>query len=345
MVARTQSLLRAVAFSALTLAVSIWPALAQTPSWITPELLQAARAEGTLTIYSSMNEQEGFPLWKLFEESTGIKTEYVRASDTGLMARIAIERRAQQRSWDVMVSTAVNRLPQEYLQQIDPPQAKDILPQGRDPNRRWYGVYTNYNAPSYNTKLVKESDLPKTYEDFVAHKEWAGKVAIDATDTLWLSAIFTHYGEERGRKLISDIVAVLNPILVDGHLALARSVGAGEYWIALNNYISLTSNAKLAGGATDYWALDPVALFFGQVGVNSQAPHPNAALLAANFVLSKEGQQMLPRAGRLPVRSDVTPNPPDAITKLGSKKVILTQFVGDDEKKWQKTFQELFKPR
>jgi iron(III) transport system substrate-binding protein len=315
------------------------------PSWASPDLLAAARAEGTLTIYSSMNEQEGFPLWKLFEERTGIKTEYVRASDTQLMARIAIERRAQQRSWDVLVSTAVNRLPQEYLQPIDPQQAKDIAPQARDPNRRWYGVYSNYNAPAYNTKFVKESDLPKTYEEFVKHKEWAGKVAIDTTDNQWLSAMFTHYGEEHGRKLISDIVAALNPILVDGHLALARSVGAGEYWIALNNYISLTSNAKLQGGATDYWALDPVALFFGQVGVNTQAPHPKAALLAAEFLLSREGQEMLPRAGRLPVRSDVTPNPPDAITKLGSKKVILTQFVGDDEKKWTKTFQELFKAR
>jgi iron(III) transport system substrate-binding protein len=336
--------LRLAASAVFALIFSL-PALAQTASWITPDLLKEAKAEGTLTIYSSMNEQEGFPLWKVFEEATGIKTEYVRASDTQLMARIAIERRAQQRSWDVLVSTAVNRLPQEYLLPIDPPQAQQIGPQARDPNRRWYGVYANYNTPSYNTKLVKASDLPKSYEEFAAHKEWAGKIAIDATDTQWLSAIFAHYGEERGRKLIGDIVAALNPVVVDGHLALARSVGAGEYWLALNNYASLTSNAKLAGGETDYWALDPIALFFGQVGVNTQAPHPKSALLAANFLLSKEGQEMLPRAGRLPVRPDVTPNPPDAIVKLGSKKIILTQFAGDEEKKWQKTFQELFKPR
>jgi iron(III) transport system substrate-binding protein len=343
------NLLRALSIVGLILSIS--PVVAQEArpaarSWLDANLLQEAKAEGaTLTIYSSMNEQEGFPLWKLFEDATGIKTEYVRASDTSLMARIAIERRAQQRSWDILVSTAVNRLPQEYLQPIDPVQAKDIIPQARDPNRRWYGVYANYNTPAYNTKLVKESELPKTYEEFVTHKEWAGKVAIDGTDTQWLSAIFAHYGDERGRKLISDIVAALNPVLVDGHLALARSVGAGEYWIALNNYASLTSNAKLAGGSTDYWALDPVALFFGQVGVSTQAPHPKTSLLAANFLLSKEGQEMLPRAGRLPVRPDVTPNPPDAIAKLGSKKIILTQFVGDDEKKWQKAFQELFKTR
>lgn len=342
------SLLRAGALGMLGLFAASLPGDAQqpqAPSWIIPELLQAAKAEGTLTIYSSMNEQEGFPLWKLFEEATGIKTEYVRASDTSLMARIAIERRAGQKSWDVLVSTAVSRLPQDYLLPIDPPLAKEIKPQARDPERRWHGVYANYNTPAYNTKLVKPSDLPKSYEEFATRKEWAGKVAIDVTDAQWLSAMYTHYGEERGKKIVSDIVAALKPVTVDGHLALARSVGAGEYWVALNNYASLTSNVKIAGGDTDYWVLDPVALFYGQVGVNTLAPHPNAAKLAANFLLSKEGQQMLPKAGRLPVRPDVTPNPPDSFTRLEAKKVILVQFPGEEEKKWLKTFQDLFRQR
>jgi iron(III) transport system substrate-binding protein len=337
--------LRAMVFGILALGFGLSQAAAQTPSWIVPDLLQAAKAEGTLTVYSSMNEQEGLPLWKKFEEATGIKTEYVRSNDNALITRTAIERRTQQRTWDVIVSTVVSRLPQDYLLPVDPPQAKEIKAQARDPNRRWYGVYANYNAPAYNTKLVKEADLPKSYEEFLTRKEWAGKIGIDVTDTQWLSAIYAHYGEERGRKLVSDIVATLNPVLVDGHLALARAVGGGEYWVALNNYASLTSNVKLAGGDTDYWVLEPVALFYGQVGVNTQAPHPNAAKLAANYLLSKEGQEMLPRAGRLPVRADVTPNPPDSFTRLESKKVILVQFPGDEEKKWLKLFQDLFRPR
>lgn len=337
--------LRAMVFSVLGLWFCSFPAVAQTASWIVPELLQAAKAEGTLTVYSSMNEQEGLPLWKKFEEATGIKTEYVRANDNALMARTAIERRAQQRTWDVVVSTVVSRLPQDYLLPIDPPQAKEIKEQARDPNRRWYGVYANYNTPAYNTKMVKLEELPKSYEEFASKKEWAGKIAIDVTDAHWLNAMYIHYGEENARKIVSDIVAALKPVTVDGHLALARSVGAGEYMVALNNYASLTSNVKLGGGDTDYWVLEPVALFYGQVGVNTLAPHPNAAKLAANYLLSKEGQEMLPRAGRLPVRADVQPNPPDSFTRLESKKVILIQFSGEEEKKWLKLFQDLFKPR
>src|SRR5260370_29340176 len=134
-------------------------------------------------------------------------------------------------------------------------------------------------------------------------------MALDDTDNEWLSAIITHYGEERGKKLLRDMVAVLKPVMVDGHLALARSVGAGEYWLALNNYASLTLNVQLSGAPIDFWALDPVALFFGSVGVSAQAPHPKAALLGANFVVSRGAEQFLTRRGRLPARPHGPGNP------------------------------------
>jgi hypothetical protein len=67
----------------------------QNPSWIIPDLSAAARAEGSLTVYSSMNEQEGLPLWKMFEDATGVKVNYVRSSDSIILSRIAIENRAR----------------------------------------------------------------------------------------------------------------------------------------------------------------------------------------------------------------------------------------------------------
>ncbi len=63
-------------------------------SWIVPDLLSAAKTEGALTVYGSMNEQEALPLWKTFEDATGVKVSYVRSSDTQIMARVAIENRA-----------------------------------------------------------------------------------------------------------------------------------------------------------------------------------------------------------------------------------------------------------
>lgn len=315
------------------------------PPWAPADLLSAARPEGGVTVYSSVNEEEALPLWKLFENATGIPVTYVRASDSALSARIAIEGRAQQPFWDLFVSTAVSKLPTAFLQSFNPPEAGALITPARDPGQHWYGSSANYNMPAYNTNLVRSAELPAAYDGFLAHREWQGKIAIDGTDAQWLSALFTYYGEERGRQLVADIVAKLDPVVIDGHLAVARAVAAGEYWFALNNYENLTLNAALSGAPTDVFALDPVALFLVQVGVSARAPHPKAALLAANFLLSRQAQQFATKEGRIPVRMDVTPNPPDAISKLGERKVVATLFSADDEKKWQKTFQDLFRQK
>jgi iron(III) transport system substrate-binding protein len=313
-------------------------------TWLDPKLLEAAKAEGgEMTIYSDTNEGEGLPLWKLFTEATGIKVNYVRGADPPLMARMVIEFRGNQKSWDVAQLGTIDKIPPQLLLPFDPPEANNISPEARDPGKRWYGLYANYNAPAYNMQHVKESELPKTYEDFVQHKEWAGHIAIDATDSEWLFAVYQYFGEDKATKIVKDIVAAIAPVITDGHLAMARSVGSGEYWVSLNNYVNLTMNVKLAGGPIDYFALDPVALTFGAVGISVKAPHPNTALLAANFLLSKECETFLAKFGRIPTRADVESNPPGIVAAISKKKVITVLLTPEDEHKWQQRFNDLFK--
>jgi iron(III) transport system substrate-binding protein len=340
---RRNSFLHAAAAIAVAIA-AVSPAAAQETAhpWLLPDLVAAAKSEAALTVYGSMNEQEALPLWKLFEDATGVKVSYVRSSDTQIMARVAIENRAGQHSWDVAFTTTVPQLPPAFLAPFDPPQANGLMAEARDPNRRWYGGYANYNAPAYNTQFVNKAELPKSLAEFAGHKEWAGKVAIDGTDDEWLAAICAYYGDERGRAIIKSIVAALDPIVTDGHLALARSVGAGEYWLALNNFLPLTLNVKMSGAATDFWLMEPVPLIFGSVGVNVLAPHPNAARLAGNFVLSQEAETFMTHKGRLPTRPDVPTNPPEIGELLKASKIMPVVFNGDDQRKWQKTYNELF---
>jgi iron(III) transport system substrate-binding protein len=320
-------------------------AQAPTKSWIQPELLAAAKAEGQVTIYSSTNEQEALPLWKIFEEATGIKVNYVRAADAQLMGRIAIEARTNQNAWDMINTPTANQLPDNVMLAFDPPEAKNVMASARDPNRKWYGVYANYNSPAFNTKLIRKEDLPKTYEEFLTKKEWVGRVAIEGTDNEWMNAMFAHYGQQKGRKLLEDIVSTLKVTVLDGHLATARAVAAGEYAVALNNYTMLTINQMLSGAPTDFWVMDPVAVFFGQVALNPKAPHPNAAKLAANFMLSQEAQTFAAKTGRIPTRPDVTPNPPDVVARLQQAKVMPYALSGDQIKASQRTFDEIFKKR
>ena len=322
------------------------PARAQEPpAWLDQKLLAAARKEGPLTVYSSTHEQEGLPLFKIFEDAAGIKFNYIRGNDASLSSRIAIETRAKQPSFDIVHMTNAHKMPQALLAQFDPPEAKHINPLARDPGRRWYGVYTVYTTPAYNTKLVSKADVPKSFEEFAQRKEWAGRIAIDHTDIEWLRGMMQFYGEQKGTALVREIAANLKPVLTDGRLAMARSVAAGEYLFALNNFVNLTLNVKLAGGAIEFFPLDPVPLYFAQVAVSASAPNPNTARLAANFMLSRDCQVFYTKFGRLPTRGDVETNPPGVIREVEVRKVVRTQFSQEEEKRLRQTFETLLRKR
>jgi iron(III) transport system substrate-binding protein len=309
--------------------------------WLDPKLLAAARAEGSVVVYSSINEEEAAPIWQIFKDATGINVEYVRGSDDALMARILTEARAQRKTWDIVNNTSVSKMSPTLFVPFDATGAKGWPAEMRDPERRWYATEQIYDVPAYNTTHLKPSELPKTYDEFLKHPEWAGHVAINDSDSAWIAGIYRAYGDEKGKALIQALVATLKPALISGHLAVARAVGAGEYWIALNNYISLTMNAKLSGSPTDFWVLNPAAVFFGQVGVGARAPHPNAALLAASFLLGKDAQRQITVRGRLPTRADVPTNPPDVRARFKGKRVIAEELDPTAEDRWSNLYTEL----
>ena len=111
---------------AILLSLCVNAAHAQSPSWLVPSLHAAARAEGGLTVYSSINEQEALPLWKMYEDATGIPVSFVRQSDVQLTARMAIELRAGKPTWDVLQTATVTRLPAAQRRAFAPPQAEEI---------------------------------------------------------------------------------------------------------------------------------------------------------------------------------------------------------------------------
>lgn len=327
----------------LAVATALAPARAADRPWLDPALLAAAQKDGTAIVYASVNEEEELPQLQAFESATGLKVDYIRGSDTALMARIAVEARAGKQAWDVVEIQAAESIPAEWRLPVSPPEAVHLMPGAKDPDNRWFGGYTVFHAPGYNTTKVSAAELPGSYADFARHPEWAGHVALDFTDRDWLAGLYQFYGEAPGRKLVQDIVATLHPSLYKGHLALARALGSGEYWVTLNNFVNLTINVKLAGAPVDYWVLEPVVVSYGQIAVNAKAPHPDAAKLLLNYLLSAEAELMRTKWGRIPTRLDVPTNPPGILDQFLAKKTVRAALSPADDAKWQKTFNELFK--
>src|SRR5262249_57569877 len=118
----------------------------------------------------------------VFGQETGMKVESVRGSDSQMIGRILIENRGGKPAWDLVMVTSVPRLPGALLAAYEPPQAALLFASARDAGRRWYGFAANYDVPAYNTRLVKATDLPPSYEEFARKTEWPGPPPLTHSD-------------------------------------------------------------------------------------------------------------------------------------------------------------------
>lgn len=97
------------------------------------------------------------------------------------------------------------------------------------------------------------------------------------------------------------------------------------------------------GAPIDWLPLEPAVTQVNPVMIGAKAPHPNAARLFNDFILSKEGQEMLRGMQRIPVRKDVEPNPPRLFR--GYKRVVENPEDYKDFEGLVKLYNEIFKLR
>lgn len=299
-----------------------------------------AANETEVNLYSSINEAEAKPLldiWaKLFPK---LKANYIRASEDALVSRIFTEEQAGKHNFDVLVTTTSNLLgPAGLALKYLPPNTSLIPADLKDKDQNWFSVYTNWNVIQINTDKVKKGDL-KGYED-LTKPQFKNQLIIDNTDYDWYNGLAAVRGQQQVDDLIKRIVS--NGVtVIDGHGNVSDKVVAGEYAVALNNYLNQAERAKRQGAPTDWVAIEPVVVITaGKVTVSKSAPHPNAAKLMANWFAGTEAQKYLASRGRQITRSDLPQDPPDLVK--GLKTYTAPVLYGADVEASAKKFKALF---
>ncbi|HYU18851.1 MAG TPA: extracellular solute-binding protein [Chloroflexota bacterium] len=305
------------------------------------KLFEAAKAAGETEInwYTSINEVEGVPLTEMFgKQYPGLTVNYFRSSETQLISRIFTEAQAGKQNFDLLVTTSAHGLvPAGLALKWNPPNAAALDPDYVDKDGYWQPVYVTWNVIEVNTQLVKKDSI-KNYEDLLK-PEFKDKMIIDDTDYEWLSGMI----ETRGREPTLDLlkkIAANGVTVINGHGNISDKIAAGEYALAVNNYLNLSERAKRQGAPNDWLAVEPVVVQLSKLAVNPKAPHPNAAKLLGNYVLSAEAQQYLATQGRFPTRADVLPDPPDLVK--GLKKYAAAPLQGDKQKEMEQLFKSIF---
>ncbi len=301
-------------------------------------LLERARKEGTVTLYTSMAPTESTPLMKEFEKKYGIKVEIWRGLSEGIVQRVVSEGRARRHVVDVIETNGpeVEILSRErMLSEFYSPHIAD-LPSAMVPkHRQWMPSRVNFFVVAYNTQKIKPEELPKHYEGFTDPK-WKGRIGIEATDAEWMGGLVNALGESRGMEFFRKL-AELKPDVRKGHILLAQMVAAGEVQVGLTIYNSNAQSLKQRGAPIDWLPMEPTLARPQGVAVARNAAHPHAAALLADYFISPEAQQFLNSVGRPPANKKVK-------TELNNFPYVLTDsgLVVDEAEKWNQHWNRLF---
>jgi iron(III) transport system substrate-binding protein len=315
-------------------------------------VIDAAKKEGEVVWYSTqIVNQLVRPIAAAFEKKyPGIKVRYTRANANEVAVKILNESRAGRPQSDVFdgTSTVVPLEREGYVLQWQPEAAKDYPDLYKDPQGYWIASNLYINTPGYNTSLIPKGTQPKTYQDLLDPK-WSGKIAWNALPSTsggvgFIGTVLSEMGEEKGmaylrafaKQKVANVPAAARQVL--------DQVIAGEYAIALQifNHHAVISAKK--GAPVDWIKMEPVTGTLSVIGIQKNAPHPNAAKLLVDFIISKEGQQVYRDADYLTADPAIPARDPELKPEDGHFRVKFfpPEVIEDNMPKWKQIFDDLF---
>jgi len=264
---------------------------------ITPQLIEAAKKEAKVVLYSAMDLPVGEKLGKAFEtQYPGIAVQIERSGSERLFQRIDQEFASGIRVCDVVNSAdASHFIPWKRDGWLAPFVSEDIArhfpSQYRDPDGMFATTRIWLSSIAYNTNLVKPDDAPKSFADLLDPK-WAGKLikghpaysgTIMTTTFQLVRELGWDYFEKLSKQRVMQVQSSTDP---PKKLALGeRAVMAdgNEYNVVL---------LKEAGQPVEpVYPTEGTPTVSGPTGIFATAPHPNAARLFQAWLHTRETQQ------------------------------------------------------
>jgi len=304
------------------------------------KLVEGAKKEASVMWYTSMNIEDAKKMVDAFEKKYPfIKVEYFRANSAKLLQRAVTEARAGKYFFDVIALSGFEthqiaklRLLQPYIS----PERKAYPEIFRDAKGLWTDYFDSYAVIGYNTRLIPKGQEPKEWSDLLNPK-WKGKLTMDFEDVRWYATMLDKWGKEKGQNFMRGLAKQEMPFSRGANL-IAQLVVAGETPMGMVNAHTI-EKMKEKGAPVDWIkTTDPIVVSLHPIGYASKPVHPNAGKLLLDFVLSKEGQQVVVDVGRTSPRPGMDPRVDPKKLKLYPTKPELAEKY----EQYEKEFKEIF---
>jgi ABC-type Fe3+ transport system substrate-binding protein len=283
----------------------------QLPDALAQSLEEAAKQEGMLTLYFGMPIPNIRTIADAFmKKYPYIRVDYVRAGGPNLLQKILAEKAGGKPNADViqMVVGLIGAYKEEgILAKYVSPESKFYPEDFKDPEGFWTGLYSTYKLFIYNTKLVPSKEVPKTFADLL-NPRWKKEIGIGRNEFEWYIGMLDFLGEEKGKQFMKRL-GDQDVVVTSGLTLTSQLMAAGEFRLSLSSQEAALELLK--AGAPVGWipSLTPTIDVPRCIGLAAGAPHPNAAKLMVDFLLSKVGQTILNTIGRTSIRPDVKRDP------------------------------------
>jgi iron(III) transport system substrate-binding protein len=214
-------------------------------------LPSGAAQAATLILYNAQHEQTVDTLVAGFEKATGIQVK-VHSGDGPEVANQIIQEGASTPA-DVFFtenSPEIAVLDEKgLLAPVDPATLAQIPAKYNAPDGNWVGVLAREDVLAYNTKMISESDLPKSLLD-LADPAWKGKIAIAPSDNDFLplvNAVLVTKGHDATLAWLRGLKA--NAQIFDDDEGVVAAVNRGAVATGIiNNYYWARLQSELGAG-------------------------------------------------------------------------------------------------
>lgn len=270
-------------------------------------LIEGAKKEGELFLYGSLPTNNITPVADAFMKKYGIKVKAWRSGSEAVLQKVMAEAHGGRFEVDVVENNspemeALHR--DKMLQEVNSPYHADIMQKAMPAHKGWAAYATSVFVQAYNSDKIKKEELPKTYQDLLDPK-WKGRLGIEANNHNWFATVVQELGKEKGEKLFKEIVDNNGMSVRKGHTLLAQMVASGEVPFALTVLSFSPQQLKEKGAPIESFIIPPAITEPRGVGVLKKAPHPHAAMLFYDFLLSEEAQQILAKNYVVPTSTKI----------------------------------------